>query len=102
MKKVIIIFTSIVLLVPTVFAAQQSSVQVSRFGFFVAPVVKLTGISDQVETMVGLRGAVIIGEWLSIGLGAYSPVSEFKVDVDGSFEDLNFRYGGLEQDIIFL
>ena len=102
MKKVILIFVFIVLLVPTVLAAQQSSVQVSRFGLFLAPVLKLTGIGDQVETMVGLRGAVIIGDWFSIGLGAYSLVSEFKVDADGSFEDLNFRYGGLEQDIIFL
>jgi len=83
-------------------AQQQSLVQDSRFGFFIAPVLKVTSISDQVETMAGLRGSVIMGGWFSIGLGAYTLISDFKVDVDGSMENLNFTYGGLEQDIIFL
>ena len=93
----------IILIVPGTLAAQQQTViKESRFGFFFAPVYKMTGISDSVESLAGVRGAVIIGGWFSIGLGAYTLISDFRVDVDGSMENLNFRYGGLEQDIIFL
>lgn len=103
MKKVLIITLLIALFIPGALMAQQQSLAGNaRFGFFVAPVLKVTGISNQVETMAGLSGAVIIGEWFSIGLGAYTLISDFKVDVDGTMENLNFTYGGLEQDIIFL
>jgi hypothetical protein len=83
-------------------AQQQSLLKDSRFGFFIAPVYRATGIGDQVESMAGVRGAVILGGWFSIGLSYYTLISDFKVDVDGSLENLDFQYGGLEQDIIFL
>ena len=93
----------IVLFVPSALMAQQRSLAGdARFGFFVAPVLIVTSISDQVEAMAGVRGAVILGGWFSIGIGAYTLISDFQVDVDGSMENLNFTFGGLEQDIIFL
>ena len=102
-KSILIVCLFLVLFVPgALMAQQQSLVQDTQFGWFVAPVLKITGISNQVEAMAGLRGAVLLGKWFSIGLGAYTLISDFKVDVDGTPENLSFTYGGLEQDVIFL
>jgi hypothetical protein len=71
--------------------------------WFVAPVAKVTAINDSAELMVGARGAMILGRGVfALGLGAYTLVSDLKVEVDGSPELLSFSYGGYEQDLIFL
>jgi hypothetical protein len=103
MKKLLFLLILLCVVPGSLWAQQQRSlVQESSFGWFVAPVAKVTGIDDRAELMIGARGGVILGRWFAIGLGAYTLASDFKVEVDGTLENLAFTYGGLEQDVIFL
>jgi hypothetical protein len=92
------------IMVPAGLMAQQQRtlVQEPGFGWFLAPVAKVTGIDGSAELMIGARGAIIFKKFFALGLGAYTLASDFKVAVDGTPENLSFTYGGLEQDIIFL
>ncbi len=66
----------------------------TRLGFFVAPVMKITELHDNVEGFMGGYAGLIINRNFVIGVGGFGLVNDFE---DGAPRDrlLDFGYGGL-------
>lgn len=88
---------------------------VGSVGWYLAPVVKLTEISDRGEVMGGLRGGLLFSRRFGVGLAAYAggrlaePLwsfrsfrpSEISGDGRSDHDETALRYGGLELEYIW-
>ena len=100
MKKVLIVAVLLVAAVPFIADAQEQTLISGEIesGGYGGPVVKLSGVNNELGLFMGGRGGWIINHAFIIGGGGYGLANDLFV----SSKKLGFGYGGPELGYVFL
>lgn len=100
MKKVLIIALCLTASVPFIAGAQEQTLISGEItsGGYGGPVVKLSGVNNELGLFMGGRGGWIVNHAFIVGGGGYGLANDIFV----SSKKLNFGYGGLELGYVFL
>jgi hypothetical protein len=99
MKKLLVAVVLIVAAVPFIAGAQEQTLISGEIesGGYGGPVVKLSGVNNELGLFMGGRGGWIINHSFIIGGGGYGLANDIFV----SSKKLGFGYGGLELGYVF-
>ena len=99
MKKYLLVFIGLVLIIPVAAFAEEKTLFGDGFdsGGYGGPVVKFMSLGGDLGVLVGGRGGWIINHTFVIGGGFYDLASDVKIDGN----DLQMEYGGFELEYIW-
>jgi len=104
MKKLVLVVLLILVTVPAQGAQDRTLVgSIHHHGAFIAPVLKVTEMLDQLSLLLGGRVAWVANHQLCLGVGGYGLTGDVTTDFDQTDVPamLNFWYAGLEAEYIF-
>ncbi len=99
MKKIILGCLLLLFAVPFALQAEERTLVGGKpeYGWYVAPVIKLTRINDEFSVITGVRSGAIFSHFLAAGIGVYGNI---KLENDDSLVFID--YGGFDFEFIFL
>ena len=99
MKKIIVGCLLLLFAVPFALQAEERTLVGGKpeYGWYVAPVIKLTRINDEFSVITGVRSGAIFSHFLAAGIGVYGNI---KLENNDSLVFID--YGGFDFEFIFL